>query len=208
LKATVTRLGALVLAGLCTSAAHAQGYAPYYHYIGPPRPPAPDACGPGFYAPNVCGCPFGPNYCLRPYWDPFNGLRPNFAQAPGEPGVPAQGQLGCPPPQVPGRAPAYPGAFAPAPGALPGAPPGSPPGAPPGAPPAAPRGAPPQVAGLPPVHTLPHLPGYSPPGCPPPAPAAPSFPTHPFARSPRDFFMWSETYEDELMRQRLPVVVP
>jgi hypothetical protein len=35
-----------------------------------------------------------------------------------------------------------------------------------------------------------------------------AFPTHPFARSPRDFFMWNEFLEDSVMRQRLPVLVP
>jgi hypothetical protein len=34
------------------------------------------------------------------------------------------------------------------------------------------------------------------------------FPTHPFARSPRDFFMWTEAQEDLSTRERLPLFVP
>ena len=194
MKATVSRLGALLLAGLSAPLAQAQ---PYPQHIGPPRPPAPDACGPGFVALSDCGCPYGPNYCLRPPWAPFNGLRPSFSEVPGQPGVPAQrpGYRGMAQQQVPGhppqQAPGYPGMVQQAPGIL-----------------APPAGAPPLVAGLPPVASLPHLPGYRPPGYPPPASCPPSFPTHPFARSPRDFFMWSEAYEDEVMRQRLPVLLP
>jgi hypothetical protein len=30
---------------------------------------------------------------------------------------------------------------------------------------------------------------------------SPSFPTHPYARSPRDFFMWSEAQQDLHTRQ-------
>src|SRR5438132_2816667 len=32
-----------------------------------------------------------------------------------------------------------------------------------------------------------------------------AFPTHPFARSPRDFFMWTEAQEDLSTRERLPL---
>ncbi len=34
------------------------------------------------------------------------------------------------------------------------------------------------------------------------------FPTHPWARSPRDYFMWGEAQEDLLTRARRPVFVP
>jgi hypothetical protein len=203
MKATVSCLGAVLLAGLSAPLALAQ---PYYQHIGPPRPPAPDACGPGFVAPNECGCPFGPNYCLRPPWEPFNGLRPNFEHAPGQPGVPAKGYPHQPayPGMAPGhpaqQAPAYPGMVQQAPGIL------VPHGAHPGA--AAGAAATPLIAGLPPAASLPHLPGHGPAAAAPPPGCPPSFPTHPFARSPRDFFMWSEVYEDELMRQRLPAVLP
>lgn len=34
------------------------------------------------------------------------------------------------------------------------------------------------------------------------------YPTHPFVRSPRDFFMWGETMDDEIKMRRRPVPVP
>jgi hypothetical protein len=144
MKATIPALGALLLAGLVCPLAQAQYYYPP-QVFGGARPPAPDACGPGFYDLNWCGCPYGPNYCLRPPWEPFNGLRPCL---PGQGGAPGAG-------------------------------------------------------GLPPVGSFPMLPGRQ--GGPPPIA---SFPTHPFARSPRDFFMWTETLEDQAMRARLPVLAP
>lgn len=110
-------------------------------------PVAPDACGPGFYAWNHCGCPYGPNYYLLPPWEPFNGLRPSPAAAGS---------------------------------ALPGMP--SP------------------LAGLPPITSLPPLAGARSPLV--------TFPTHPFARSPRDFFMWTEVTKDAAARQRLPILLP
>jgi hypothetical protein len=36
----------------------------------------------------------------------------------------------------------------------------------------------------------------------------PAFPSHPYARSPRDFFMWSEAQQDRHTRERRPVFVP
>jgi hypothetical protein len=133
MQATSTWLGALLLAGATASLAHADPY------CFPCGPRAPDMCGPGFYAPNYCGCPTGPNYCVRPPFLPFNGMFP------------------CP---QPGR---------------PGGPPGQP--------------------GMACQPSMPSPTGYSPcppccvpPGCPPPNATA-IFPTHPFARSPRDFFM-------------------
>jgi hypothetical protein len=134
MKATAPLLGALLLAGLACPSAHAQfdGYPP--SPFGYPRPPAPDACGPGYIALNCCGCPYGPNYCLRPPWEPFNGLRPG---------------LGGP-------------------------------------------------AGLPSPASLPQL-GMG---------GQPSFPTHPFARSPRDYFMWTEVSEEEAARRRMPALIP
>jgi len=38
--------------------------------------------------------------------------------------------------------------------------------------------------------------------------AFPGFPSHPYARSPRDFFMWSEAQEDLHTRERRPGFVP
>jgi hypothetical protein len=40
----------------------------------PPIPQAPDACGPGFYWTNNCGMVYGPAYCLRPPYPPFQGM--------------------------------------------------------------------------------------------------------------------------------------
>jgi hypothetical protein len=48
-------------------------------------------------------------------------------------------------------------------------------------------------------------PGYEPPRAP---PQQQMFPTNPFVRSPRDFFMWGEAYEDNLVRSQRPSLVP
>jgi hypothetical protein len=50
----------------------AQAGQPRYQFY----PKAPDAMNPGFYAIHPCGYPFGPNYCLRPPFPPFNGVLP------------------------------------------------------------------------------------------------------------------------------------
>jgi hypothetical protein len=34
------------------------------------------------------------------------------------------------------------------------------------------------------------------------------FPTHPYARSPRDFFMWNEAQEELITRERRPPFQP
>src|SRR5262249_41263321 len=49
-----------------------------------------------------------------------------------------------------------------------------------------------------------YLPGMSA-SCP---PQGPNFPSHPYARGPRDYFMFMEAQEDLLTRQRSPVIVP
>jgi hypothetical protein len=127
MKATVPWLGALLLAGAAVPALHAQPYpvpCPPAHVGCHPPYCAPDACGPGYYCQHPCGAVYGPNYCLRPPWEPFNGFTPC---------------LGKPGPQV-GQG-------------LPG----------------------------PPVYLGPRpAPGL---------PSSPLFPTHPYARSPRDYFM-------------------
>lgn len=48
-------------------------------------PPAPDACGPGYFCTNGCGMNYGPNYCLTPGFPPFNGARPPMKKPPGMP---------------------------------------------------------------------------------------------------------------------------
>ena len=73
MKATLRTLAALLLTVAAGSMAKADPY-PYYYY--PSRPQAPDACGCGYYCTNYCGAVYGPNYCVRPPWEPFNGLRP------------------------------------------------------------------------------------------------------------------------------------
>jgi hypothetical protein len=41
-----------------------------------------------------------------------------------------------------------------------------------------------------------------------PAPTVNAFPTHPYARSPRDFFMWRENMEEQTARGSRPSFVP
>jgi hypothetical protein len=86
MKATLPWLAAVLLAVLAGSTAKAQ-------YFGPCVPRAPDACGPGYYAPNIYGAYYGPNYNLRPPYLPFNGMVFGPCQCP--PGA-GQGQLGSP----------------------------------------------------------------------------------------------------------------
>src|SRR5262249_34519374 len=92
---------ALVVGWGAPPAAHAG-----YPYPYPMHPQAPDACGPGYYAPNDCGALYGPNYCLRPPYPPFNG----YVFGPKGPKGPAGG----------GGFPGYPG------GPIGGGQPGSP----------------------------------------------------------------------------------
>src|ERR1700724_3354029 len=83
----------------------------------PPRPiyvpQAPNACtSPGYYYYNDCGLLYGPNYCLRPTFEPFQGMLkgPQVVQTPNGPKV--QGYPGAPGatgyPGSPGG-PGYPG---------------------------------------------------------------------------------------------------
>lgn len=137
----------------------------------PPRPKAPDMCGPGYYCDGPCGMIYGPNYCVRPCFPPFNGLLPTPMQK--QPRTPEeyqemvrrQQQLMAPQQGLP-PLPASPGAKQ-YPNLRPGA-------APPG----------PYAQPAPPGN---YPPGYAPPGVGPYGIA--TFPVHPFARSPRDFFM-------------------
>jgi hypothetical protein len=41
-----------------------------------------------------------------------------------------------------------------------------------------------------------------------PIPPMAAFPTHPYARGPRDYFMWTEAQQEEITRQRRPPYVP
>jgi hypothetical protein len=89
MKATLPWLAAVLAVALIGSAAKAQ-------FFGPCVRQAPDACGPGYYAPNIYGAYYGPNYYLRPVYPPFNGMvfGPCGPGGPGGPG--GQGQPGSP----------------------------------------------------------------------------------------------------------------
>ena len=133
MKATVPWLGALLLAGAAVPALHAQPHpqpCPPAHISCHPPYCAPDACGYGYYCQHPCGGVYGPNYCLRPPWQPFNGFTPCL----GKPCPQAQFGQPLPPP---------------------------------------------------PVYLAPQAPAAPCPGL----PGSPLFPTHPYARSPRDYFM-------------------
>jgi hypothetical protein len=86
MKATVSCLGALALVLALGGTARADH--PYFFGCGN-RLQAPDALGPGYMCYNYCGCPYGPNYCLRPPWPPFQGMilppNPNGPQFPTHP---------------------------------------------------------------------------------------------------------------------------
>ena len=100
MRMTARWIAALLCAGLSGSFAHAQ----YYPPVPPPCVPAPDACGPGFYTFCPDGTYLGPNYCLRPPWEPFNGMRPTKPGGPPMAGIPGQyGLAGGPKlPKIPG----------------------------------------------------------------------------------------------------------
>ena len=128
------------------------------HWIHPvtraPILPAPDACGPGWYAPGPQGMVYGPNYYLVTPWAPHNGFRP---------GCPPSGGGGN------GNMPQCPNAMG-----MPGMPPGMLPQ--------------PGQAGQ--------------------AMQQNAYPTHPFVRGPRDFFMWNEMLEEQQGRDIRPNIVP
>ena len=99
------------LAGMLLLLAVAQGAWAQSCWPYQPPPVAPDACGPGYYCTGQCGMVYGPNHCLYPGGQPFNGFVPELFN----------GRL--------------------------------------------------------------HYPNMR------PGPSSPMFPTHPYARSPRDYFM-------------------
>lgn len=182
---------------------------------------APSTYGPGFYVRNYLGTVYGPSYYLRPSFRPEGGLRPGQPIYPASlvrnTGQPYPGPM--PNPRAYGHPPNAANPYAQGYGygqnsngiAAPGYP--SYPARPPYSPYAGvPH--PPQTPGLP---TPPTLPTYPSPPNPPSrhgqlgkrGPGATVvFPSHRFARSPRDFFMWSEGYEDPLNRVRLPLIMP
>jgi hypothetical protein len=82
MRATIPWLVAVLGVAACTCLAQAQYPYPPYPYRLPYRPQAPNTLGPGFYAANQCGALYGPNYCVRPPFPPFNGARPNLQRSP------------------------------------------------------------------------------------------------------------------------------
>ena len=134
MTATKSWAGAIASALLVVSSASAQ-YSPVtgQHHAPVSRAPlgyAPDACGPGFYLLCPNGQTIGPNYCLRPCFEPFQGIRPCVYQKDGK--------------------------FVVAPQQRPEA----------------------------------------------------QYPYHPWARGPRDFFMFRENMEEQMSRQGRPTLLP
>jgi hypothetical protein len=88
MRATKSWAGALASACILASTASAQyvvpvaapGYAPV---LRTPLGIAPDACGPGYYVYCPNGQTIGPNYYLRPCFEPFQGVRPTVYQVNG-----------------------------------------------------------------------------------------------------------------------------
>jgi len=60
---------------------------------------------------------------------------------------------------------------------------------------------------FPPVNGVPPPPwcGQGTNGC---CPLMAAFPTHPYARGPRDYFMWTEAQRERITRERRPPLVP
>src|SRR4051794_22710621 len=85
MRATLTPASILALTlAVSPSSAQQQYCPPRPIYI----PQAPSACGPGYYYYNDCGLLYGPNYCLRPPFEPFQGMLKGPQGQPGQPGKP------------------------------------------------------------------------------------------------------------------------
>jgi hypothetical protein len=77
MKTAFSWLGALLLVVAANSVARAQS--PYFPQQQGPVRIAPDAChGGGYYCTGCYGMVYGPNYCLRPAFQPFNGMLPSM----------------------------------------------------------------------------------------------------------------------------------
>ena len=94
MRATASCLGALLALGLTASAGFSQYYSPARHT---PLGYAPDACYGGFYTVCPDGTAFGPNYNVRPPFEPFQGYGAPGGR--GRPGV--GGAMGGPQPPLP-----------------------------------------------------------------------------------------------------------
>jgi hypothetical protein len=217
---------ALLLTGACACTVHAQQTVWCAPALQRPLGTAPDACGPGFYAMNCYGAWYGPNYYLYPWFPPESGIGLNQAlsgKMPTPNGGPGYGQGNpyggygpgkipqnpypnglVPPgaPYPPGMTP-YAGMY---PNGMPFPPKGAMQGMPPYNMPVAPTPAAPGSVATPP--NLPSLPNPGPPYQQGPGKQQPTFISHPWTRSPRDFYMWNEVVEDQAKRFPLPVVVP
>lgn len=139
--------GAFASALLLTSTASAQYMMPvagqyYSPVMNRPLGVAPDACGPGYYVYCPDGQTIGPNYWLRPCFEPYNGIRPYVYRVNG------QSQFG------------------------------------------------PSTQGLPQLNSANGQQQQL------------GYPYHPFARGPRDFFMFRENMEEQLGRQTRPNLLP
>jgi hypothetical protein len=181
----------------CSTGAGVPGFGPGPGGYGPG--PGAYGPGPGGYGPGPGPYGPGPGGPGQGFPGQGEGMRRGF---PG--GYNAELQLPRPGYMMgPGYVPPPPGSMPP-PGFSPGLPtPGATPGLP--APGYAPNLPAPGYPGYaPPPVRLP-TPGYEPP---PGAPKPVSFPVHPFARSPRDFFMWSDMLEERLIRSQRPSLVP
>ena len=137
MSATKSWAGAIASALFLVATANAQ-YSPVTGQYHAPvsRAPlgyAPNTFGPGFYILCPNGQTVGPNYCLRPCFEPFQGIRPCVYQQGGKFVVVPQVQ---------------------------------------------------------------------------PKPPEAQYPYHPWARSPRDFFMFRENMEEQQGRQARPNLLP
>jgi hypothetical protein len=79
MRAKLPWLAVVLGVALAAPAARAQCFIPNI-------PKAPDACGPGNYAPNWYGLYYGPNYCVYPPFAPYNGALAPFCSPGGAPG--------------------------------------------------------------------------------------------------------------------------
>jgi hypothetical protein len=94
MKTLVLTVGVVLGVFATGSQLHAQ-----YYY--PVIPQAPDACWGGYYQPNYYGQWYGPNYCVYPPFQPFQGMVPAPPRPAYQPGMPPRPGLvavpGAPP---------------------------------------------------------------------------------------------------------------
>jgi hypothetical protein len=95
MKALLSGLASLIVTGLFSCLAMAEGYCrpqvypAYYPHCGDYGcvRTAPDMCGPGFYAVSCCGVPYGPNYNVHPPFPPVGGMPPSMNGSMGGPSM-------------------------------------------------------------------------------------------------------------------------